>query len=583
MSKEKKKTSQVTRREFIKVAAVGTAGMAAAGSLAGCSVPEAGVSAVQPMTWDEEADVVIVGTGAAGLSAAVEAADNGASVLVLEKLPSIGGCSRASGGNYGSAGDDLQLQMAEEADNPEYFLDDSAELYYQEKLKLGGYINDPEVVRVWADEARDGYEWFRNLGMIHTTVRMYSSLGPVRQPDNPKAMYFFNVWNTPFEDGEWIGAFTKGRHHRGGTYEEFSSGEAGVMCLADAAEERGAEIRTEMQVTEIIRENGLSGDVLGVKVRDLANDADLMIRAKKGVVLAAGGFAANAEMCKKYDPRLTTDRVNSGSAAPGALTDGGRPGREATDSPGRGTTGEVLVAAIDIGADVHNLSHTQLRMARSTAAYTGPKAGVPVDEGGEYIDVDGEGNRFWMEGGELATDRYARLTHLHEKGIRTRMGNHTWWGICDSQVMSDDPEEVQTYLDNEQAFVADTLEELAGIMEVPAENLVATVERYNELVDMGADEDFGRLSEDLTHKIEQPPFYAMPKCYYRHHSMGGVRINPNAEVVDRRGQVIPRLYAAGEQAGSTQGKERNGGCGWTDCIVFGRIAGRNAAGLESSA
>jgi succinate dehydrogenase/fumarate reductase flavoprotein subunit len=551
---EQKRT---TRREFLRGATVVGAGMVATGALASCTMvtltPAPEIPTPVPETWDKETDVVVVGSGGAGFAAALEAVDNGADVIMLEKLPIIGGCSSVSGGNYGSYGTDVQAKAAEK--DPEHFANDSADLYYREKLLLGGYWNDPELVRVWADEALAGYEWLKGLGVTWATVRMYDGLHQL-QPENPQGMYLHGIWNTPFVNGEWIGPFTKGRHHRNGTYKEFVNGAANIAAMADAAQARGIQILTEMQVMEIIRENMLSGDVLGVKVANLASGDIIAVRARKAVILAAGGFTANAELCKRYDPRLSLKVSSGGVAAPG--------------SPGRGCTGDVLMAAMDIGADATQLNLTQLRMQRSVVAYTGPDSTVLAADDGQYIDVDQEGNRFWRET-EQTTFRNAQLTVLHERGM------HMWWGISDAEGVGDNTAAIEHALEVGGAFRAETLEELAQIIQVPAANLVATVNRYHQFVDQGVDEDFGQFRAYLNKKFLTPPFYAIPKTYYRHHSLGGVRINPKAQVLDRRNQVIPRLYAAGEFTGGVHGHERDGGCGWTDIIVFGRIAGRNGA------
>ena len=132
-------------------------------------------------------------------------------------------------------------------------------------------------------------------------------------------------------------------------------------------------------------------------------------------------------------------------------------------------------------------------------------------------------------------------------------------------------------------YTGNTLEELAAVLEIPPANLVASVARWNELLDKGVDEDFG-LNKDVLEehpKIETPPFYAWGQMIYRHHSLGGVRITPKSEVLDRyNNEVIPRLYAAGEFTGNLHGIERDGGCSYTDGVVFGRIAGAEAAALE---
>jgi succinate dehydrogenase/fumarate reductase flavoprotein subunit len=549
--KEMKGPSRMTRRSFIKGATVAGGALAGVAMLGGMAESKT-TAGSRKKKWDREADVVIVGSGAAGLSAAVEAAGSKAKVIVLEKLQDIGGTSRMSFGNYGTFNSPEQRKGAEK--DPYWFGNDSAELYIKEKLKLGGYLNDASLVRVFVEQSLDAYNWLTNLGFTHNGIAVYHSLGPNPMPENPLAMGMNMLWNTPFVNGEWQGAYTKGRQHTGGKYLDYLGGEAGVMCLSDHAKKRGAQIVTQMEVMEIIRKGSLSGDVLGVKVRDIAANKEILIRAKRGVVLTAGGFTANGKLCNRYDPRLNP-----------AV----RASCQGTGKPWVGCTGEVLLAAMDVGSDATLLNMQQLRMSGSAIAFTGPGAALIADKEGTFIDVDNQGNRFWMEGGDQSVYREARLTILHEKGF------DQWWGICDSAAAN--KVHLKGALESKSAIGADTLPQLAEIIKVPAANLVATVDRYNKFVEQGYDADFGQFKKFLKQKIEAGPFYAMPKTYYRHASEGGVRINVNAQVLDRHDQVIPRLYSAGEMIGNLQGWERDGGCGWTTCIVFGRIAGKNAA------
>ena len=584
MSTDEKQRSRISRREFMKGTAAGAAGVLAAGVLSSCAQTRGMIASLPtvPDKWDLEADVVVVGTGCAGVSAACSAAENGASVLLLEKLPTIGGNSRVSGGNYGKycTGAD-HAEKGVMAEDPDWFAGDSADLYYAEKLAMGGYRSVPEVTRAFADDSPIGYAFLQRCGFFHTTVAYYSSFTPILAPENLKGGYFHGRYNAPYnEEGSWIGPFSKGRHHRGGEYQTFSGGEAAVFAVADEAERLGVELKLEMQVTEIIRENPLSGDVLGLRVTDLANNEELTVRAKKGVIVATGGSHGNLDWVKKNDPRHTLTRPNSGAASQGATTDGGKAGRAATDASGRGATGEVRIAAQDVGADTQLEGEIQLRWDRSTIAYTGPESTVLTGSRGKYIDVDGNGNRIWDEYAKAQTYQ-GRLTYVYENNISTKMGEHTWWGITDAGVVSE--EGAAQSIEVGHAVRADTLEELAALMEVPAANLVATVARYNELVDMGEDVDFGQLSAYLTYKLETPPFYAFNKCYYRHADQGGLRVNADYQVIDRRGKPIPRLYAAGEVEGSTHGFERDGGCGWTQGVVGGLRAGKHAAGLTSLA
>lgn len=550
MASEKKR-STVSRRDLIKGAAVGAAAVAGASALGGCGGAAPASASNVPSKWDQEFDVVVVGSGAAGFAAAITAADAGASVVLLEKLPYVGGNSALSGGNYGAPGTDLQLKQGE---TDEAFRDDSVDLYYNEKRKLGCYRSDPKLTRIFAEQALDGYKWLQSMGIVWNVVGTYET--PIYMPKTPQAMHLSSLYNVDFTTGKWIGTMTKGRHHKGSVYKEFESGQANIAAMHDTAKAKGVNIMTEMAMTEIIREQPLAGDVLGVRVDDLKNGKEVTIRAKKGVVMAAGGFSANGEWCARLDSRLNPKGPNTGVP---------------------GVTGEALIAAIDIGADTMNMDFVQIRMARNGISYGSP---LLLNKTGTYIDIDPDGKRFWKEMGDIVAFRYARLTELYERGF------DRWWSISDSDALEANkvkPEALEESLKEGSTVKAETLEELAEIVKAPVDTLAATLKRYNEMVEKGVDDDFGQDVEYLTHKIEKAPFYAVPRTVYRQHTCGGVRITEKAEIVDRRGKVIPRIYAAGEFLGGVHGVERNGGCGWTECIVFGRIAGAQVAALEPRA
>lgn len=203
-----------------------------------------------------------------------------------------------------------------------------------------------------------------------------------------------------------------------------------------------------MEVKEIIRKGSLSGDVLGVKVKDIAANKEILIRAKRAVVLSAGGFTANGKLCNRYDPRLNP-----------AV----RASCQGTGKPWVGCTGEVLLAAMDVGSDATLLSMQQLRMSGSAIAFSGPGSALIADKEGTFIDVDNLGNRFWMEGDDQSVYRQARLTILHEKGFRQ------WWGICDSTAAN--KVHLKGALESKSALAADTLPQLAEIIKVSVANL----------------------------------------------------------------------------------------------------------------
>ena len=362
--------------------------------------------------------------------------------------------------------------------------------------------------------------------------------------------------NALLKNGAIDNVLTKGRHHLDGKYKRFKDGSALVHCLLDAARTRGIEIATKMEIVEVIREKGISGEVLGVSVKDHNTSKTLVFRANNAVILAAGGFSANTGMCRKCDQRIDPKVRNTGM---------------------KGVTGELLLAAQDIGADTMNMDFVQIRMGKSAFGYHHK---VMASKLGTYIDVDPQGRRFWKEMSDNKTVvRSERLSQVHTRDM------YLWYAITDSEGIKANritDAEIQKNLKLRRVFCADTVEALAREIGLPTKNLAGTVNRYNSLVKRGIDEDFGQQNKYFKWKIAVPPFFAMPKTYYIHVTLGGVCINENAQVIDRRGKIIPRLYAVGEFTGGIHGIERNGGCGITECIVYGRIAGEMAAREKQS-
>ena len=539
------KDGMLSRRSFVTGVTVGAAALTSAVALAGCSGSGSSGKEASPQ-WDEEVDVIVVGGGGAGLASAIAAAeaDGEASIVLLEKMANIGGNSGLSGGNYGAPNTDVQQKQGE---TDEAFKGDSPDLYYNEKRKLGAYRSDPKITRIFADNALDGYEWLKGMGVTWSTVGTYEKA--VLEPENPQGMHLQSMYNVDFSDGSWIGTMTKGRHHKGGTYKDFINGGANIAAMTDcAATHANIDIRTNSPVTEIVREGVLSGPVMGVVAGE--GDKAKRIKAKRGVILAAGGFSANGAMCAKYDSRLNPEGRNTGV---------------------EGVTGDALVAAQDAGADTMNMDFVQIRMQRSGINYGGA---LLLEKHGTYIDIDPDGNRFWKEMGDITAFRYARLTEVYERGF------DTWWSISDASALEAnkvDADKLESSFREGSTVECATLEDLASTVSVPVAALQSTIDRYNGFVDAGVDEDFGQEKKNLRWKIETPPYYAVPRTYYRQHTCGGVVITEQTEVVDRHGEVIPHFYAAGESLGGVHGIERNGGCGWTECIVFGRIAGTQAA------
>lgn len=530
----------------------GLTALAGASLLAGCSpkggAAEASDNGTGPVTWDEEYDVVIVGSGAAGMSAAIEAADtdSAAKILVVEKMSSYGGNSRFSDGNFGAVGTDLQIEWGKDNDR---FKDDTVDMYWWEKCGYGGYRSDPEVTRVFCERSKECFDWMESFGIKWTKLAFYEK--QIEFPYNEAGAQYGNYYNPKFEDGVWYGMQSKGRHHKGASYNDTAAGAGNMAALYDQVSARSnITLVTGTEVTGIIREGALSGDVLGITVKD--SGGERAIAAKRGVILAAGGFSSNPEMLHSCDNRWSVE-------APGLGCEG--------------VTGEVLLYAQDLGADVVNMDFPQ-------PCFTGNMLKYAVTPG-SYLDIDDTGNRFWKETKDVAGLRSAKLTILYEHGLST------WHYICDANSGKNSglaDEEFQWLVDNGELTPYDTLEEAAAAMNVPADALKATIERYNGFVDTLIDEDFGQYKDVLAvQKFEKAPWYVGVGLYKCNSTPGGLRVSPQAEVVDRYGNAIPRLYAAGEIMGTCHGLERNGGCGWTEAVVFGRVSGAAVANLEPRA
>jgi flavocytochrome c len=454
-----------------------------------------------PKKWDLNADVVVVGAGGAGLAAAVSAAEKKASVIVLEKMPTVGGNTIISGGGLNAADPERQGKQG---------IEDSNEKHFQQTLAAGDYRADPEKVRILTSQGLDAVKWLESYGMKFNdkVIQIYGSLYPrTHMPLEAKGLGY-------------------------------------IKTLKGAADKLGVKTITEMKVEEIIREKQLEGRVLGVRATDKAGKA-VYVRAKKAVVLAAGGFGANKELRGMHDPRM----------------------RELTTTNGPHATGEVLLQAIDIGGYPVGMDHIQCNPGAPPGRSLRVILHIDV---ARYIMVDKRGKRFVAEDDRRDVIRDAILNLPEQYGFS--VVDNDGYMIHDEIARKT----VNKGLETGDAFKADTLEELAQKMGVPVNAFVETVKRFNSFVDAQNDADFGKKKHNLK-KIEKAPFWSCLAGMSVHHTMGGLNINTRTQVLDRHGKVIPALYAAGEITGGIHGANRVGGNAILDIMVFGRIAGANAA------
>ena len=475
---------------------------------AGVTLSKADKKAIKKVAKDlpknSSYDVVVVGAGGAGFSAAIEAKNAGANVVLLEKMPAVGGNSLISGAEMNAAKNWVQPKLG--------INDDSPELHAEDTYKGGDMKGDMKVINVMTHNALDAALWCRDY------------LGVRFEDDN---LFFF------------------GGHSRkralipvGHTGTEF------ITKFQAKADELGIPVITNMKMTDLILDK--DGRVSGVKAT--MNGAEYTFNAKGGVVLATGGFGANKEMVKKYNPKIDERFMT-------------------TDAPG--TTGEALYIAEKAGAELVNMGYIQ------TYPICDPISGVIELIADSRFDgaimLNQEGKRF--------VEELQRRDVLSE-AILNQTGGYCWvlWNDNIGKISNT----VGTHTTEYEAFTkqgimatCDDLKCIADFTKIPFDQLKKTVDRVTSMAGKGNDKDFHHRGGLMD--MSQGKYYVIKAVPSTHHTMGGIRINEKAQALTKEGKVIPGLWAAGEVTGVTHGTNRLGGNAYTDIIVFGRIAGKAAA------
>ena len=449
-------------------------------------------------------DVVVIGAGGAGFSAAITARNAGANVVLLEKMPAVGGNSLISGAEMNAAKNWVQPKLG--------INDDSPELHAQDTFKGGDGKGDMKVINVMTHEALDAAKWCRDY------------LGVRFEDDN---LFFF------------------GGHSRkralipvGHTGTEF------IAKFQAKADELGIPVITNMKAEELIKNK--DGRVVGVKAT--MDGSEYTFNAKGGVVLATGGFGANPEMVKKYNPKID-ERFKT------------------TDAPG--STGEALYMAERAGAELVNMGYIQ------TYPICDPISGAI-----ELIaDARFDGAIMLNQEGKRFVEELQRRDVLSE-AILNQTGRYCW--VLWNDKIGSISNTVKAHANEYEAFTkqgimttCDDLKCIADFTKIPFDQLRKTVKRVSDMAGKGNDKDFNHRSGLVD--MQQGKYYVIKAVPSTHHTMGGVRINEKAEALTAEGKVIPGLWAAGEVTGVTHGTNRLGGNAYTDIIVFGRIAGEAAA------
>lgn len=447
-----------------------------------------------------EVEVVIIGSGGAGLSAGVSSFEHGAkNVLIVEKMPFAGGNTLRAGGAMNAVNEEKQKKQG---------IEDSVELHFQHTFEGGHKVANEALVRVLTSKAPDTVKWLEGLG-----VKFKPEIGSVigakwarsNQTEMPLGTGFISVLQKQFED-------------------------------------KGGKILFKTKATEIIKE----GDrVVGIKAE--SEEKILTIKASKGVIIATGGYASDFELAKKY---LNDKGVYNTSNLPATI--------ESTNHPG--ATGDGIVMAESIGAKSIDMEHIQL------LPMGGDRFGPTINIDNAFF-INKEGKRYVKEDG--GRDELCLSAFKQKDG--------QYYMINDSQIITPERitlsgEKLDVLIEKGLVVEKPTLKELAEAIGVPADALEKTTEEFNKAVDAKQDE-FGRKVWDK--KIEKGPFYATLRYPALHHTMGGLKINEQAQVLDKEDKVIPGLFAAGEVTGGIHGANRLGGNAITDIMVFGRTAGES--------
>ena len=496
-------------------------------------------SAAGGETVVKEADVVIVGAGGAGMTAAITAADAGKRVIIVESQAMVGGNSvRSTGGMNAAktvyqdenefdqaAGVEKMLESAKSYADNEYITAlaatvaeqwaayqanpvgyfDTVELMELDTMVGGKGINNPELVKTLVEGTASAIDWLDANGMSLHNVAAFggASVKRIHRPVN--------------EEGKVV-----------------SVGAYLIPLMEKACQERGIEIVLNTTVDTILVENGAAVGVSGTD-----KNGNAVVVNAKAVVLATGGFGANLDMVASYKPELA-----------GFMT-----------TNAAGIQGQGIQMAVAIGAATVDMAEIQIHPTVEANTASLITEGL---RGDGAILVNANGERFYDE---VSTRDKVSAAEIAQPGS-------FGWLIVD-QAMADASSVIQGYIKKGFTKTGATYEELAKEIEVDAATFAATMEKWNACVEAKEDPDFGRTS--FANPLNTAPYYAIKVSPGVHHTMGGIMINSATEVLKEDGSVIPGLFAAGEVTGGVHGANRLGGTAVADFVVFGRIAGDSAA------
>lgn len=510
---------------------------------------------------DFDTDVVVIGSGGAGLTAAISAAKNGANVVIVEKNGEVGGNTLVCGAIYNAPDKNLQqklpmmsdekIEVIEKALNEAPVNEEHKKLQDKVRTELeefkeinnqldgGAGVFDSES---WfALQTYNGGDKVGNLNLIETfansafrTLELLKSMG-------------FKIYDSI---AQGAGALWERTHT---SVMPMGTGIISTL-LNEINKYENIKILTYVEAKEIIKND--ENEIVGVKCID-KNKNEFTISTTKGVVIATGGFSANKELLNKYNTKWSD------------LSDATTTNRETSSN------GDGINMGVNVGADTVDMNEIQLLYlgnVKNGKLTRYPKRDVNAVD--EIIFIDKQGKRFVNEGGRRDVIS-ASILNLGENFFYIlELGDgDDYVDIYSEDFESADGFSLKYLIDNEYIYVGDTLEELCEKINVPVENLKATLDDFNKCVDGEKKDDFGRTLYST--KLTKGPYIATPRKVSVHHTMGGLKINEKAQVLDANDNVIKGLYAAGEVTGGIHGANRLGGNAVADITIFGTIAGDN--------
>jgi succinate dehydrogenase/fumarate reductase flavoprotein subunit len=477
-----------------------------------------------PEKWDREYDVVVVGWGSAGTSAAVTAHDQGAKVVILEKMPEGGGNSRICGGN-------IIIPKGKE------FIE------YLESLSFKTTAR--EVLETFVEEALKNGDWIRQMG---ADVQVFRPL-ELAYPTMIAGAGFPHV----------KGAETVVKYNIKGTPEEGKPSQRLWKFLSGLVAKRGIEVLTQTPVQELIRNP--VGEIIGVKAQ--GDGKTIYVKARRAVILTCGGYENNPQMKWDYLPVKPVGFLGTPA-----------------------NTGDGIRMVQKIGGDLWHMTRLACMIGFKAPEFESSFWVAFLSEG--FIFVDKYGRRFVNEAGIEIHEYYRELSHFDAEKLEyprvplwaifdeaTRRRGPLSRGTAGyNRDLYNWSLDNQAEIDKGWILKGKTMADLASRISIDPRVLEETVSRFNKLCQAGKDEDFGRPKEDL--RALEPPFYAIQLWPTLINTQGGPRRDKEARILDPDGKPIPRLYSAGE-LGSIWGYLYQGACNIGEALAFGRIAGRNAA------